>query len=100
MGRQTSREEWPPASVALVIFDADGTLRRTLVPGQPCPCSPDEWALMPGVRETLAAVDWRARHLRVGVASNQDWIGYGRVAIDTCRRLLHDMIVAATNGAV
>ena len=31
----------------LVVFDADGTLRRTTVPGQPCPRASDQWELLP-----------------------------------------------------
>ena len=38
----------------LIVFDADGTLRRTVVPDQPCPRAAGEWILMPGVREVLA----------------------------------------------
>lgn len=30
----------------LIIFDADGTLRRCTVPGQPCPNKDGEWELM------------------------------------------------------
>lgn len=88
-----------PDDVRLVVFDADGTLRRTLVAGQPCPIAPGEWELMPRVRETLQTVDWRGRALRVGVASNQDWIGYGHVSRAMSERLLHDAIAAATAGA-
>jgi len=88
-----------PDDLRLVVFDADGTLRRTLVAGQPCPLAPGEWELMPRVRETLATVDWRRRELRVGVASNQDWIGYGHLARAMGERLLHDAIAAATSGA-
>lgn len=39
--------------VKLIMFDADGTLRRCTVPGQPCPNNPDEWELMPNIKETL-----------------------------------------------
>jgi len=34
----------------LVIFDADGTLRRCTVPGQPCPNTPNDLTL------------WKVRH--------------------------------------
>ena len=88
------------ASARLVIFDADGTLRRTTVPGQPCPHSDREWELIPGVRECLARVDWKRHDVAVGVASNQDHVGYGLIESDLARRLLHDMIVRATDGAV
>jgi D-glycero-D-manno-heptose 1,7-bisphosphate phosphatase len=86
--------------VRLVIFDADDTLRRTLIPGQPCPCAPDEWELLPGVRERLALVDWRRSDLLVGIASNQDWVGYGRVTQSMSERLLRDAIVSATSGQI
>jgi D-glycero-D-manno-heptose 1,7-bisphosphate phosphatase len=81
--------------VRLFIFDADDTLRRTLIPGQPCPHGPDEWALMPGVRETLSHYDWASGRLRVGIASNQDHIGYGLLRESVARRLLHDMVAEA-----
>ncbi len=81
--------------VRLFVFDADDTLRYTRVPGQPCPHAPDEWELMPDVRRTLARFDWSASDLRVGVASNQDHVGYGLVAETTARRLLRDMVEAA-----
>lgn len=88
------------ASARLVIFDADGTLRRTTVPGQPCPHSNREWELLPGVREWLTAIDWNRAGLGVGVASNQDHVGYGLVQHHVADRLLRDMILAATGGAV
>jgi histidinol-phosphate phosphatase family protein len=87
---------------ALVIFDADNTLRRTLIAGQPCPREPHQWELMPRVREVLGAYDWTAR--RFGVASNQDQVGYALLAETMARRLLYDMvhsaIGAAADGAV
>jgi D-glycero-D-manno-heptose 1,7-bisphosphate phosphatase len=85
------------ASARLVIFDADGTLRRTTVSGQPCPHAEDEWELLPGVRECLASIDWTRRD--VGVASNQDHVGYGLIDSAKALELLVDMIAAATNGA-
>lgn len=88
------------AGVRLVIFDADGTLRRTTVPGQPCPHADREWELLPGVRRCLTAIDWSGGKLAIGVASNQDHVGYGLVDANLARRLLHDMIDAATAGAV
>lgn len=86
--------------VRLVIFDADGTLRRTTIAGQPCPHAEHEWELLPGVRECLTTIDWRGDRLAVGVASNQDHIGYGLVDAEVAHRLLRDMIDAATAGAV
>lgn len=86
--------------IRLAIFDADNTLRRTLVPGQPCPRAPDEWELLPGVRDVLGAVDWERCGVRVGVASNQDQVGYGHLSAATAGRLLRDMVLAATDGRV
>ena len=88
------------AGVRLVIFDADGTLRETTVPGQPCPHAPGEWRLLPGVRERLTTIDWNARGINVGVASNQDHVGYGLLSAETARELLRAMIQEATGGAV
>lgn len=86
--------------VRLAIFDADNTLRRTLVPGQPCPRAPDEWELLPGVREVLGAVDWRRAGVRLGIASNQDQVGYGHFTAAMAEQLLRDLVLAATAGAV
>jgi D-glycero-D-manno-heptose 1,7-bisphosphate phosphatase len=88
------------ASARLVIFDADGTLRRTTVAGQPCPHADDEWELIPGVQECLTAIEWNRLDVAVGVASNQDHVGYGLLRDDIALKLLSDMIAAATTGAV
>jgi D-glycero-D-manno-heptose 1,7-bisphosphate phosphatase len=79
----------------LYIFDADGTLRRTTVPGLPCPNRPGEWELIPGVRERLAKIDWSAGGARFGVASNQGGVGLGYMKLSAARLLLADMVVAA-----
>src|SRR4051812_32812568 len=84
------------AGTELIIFDADGTLRRTLVPGRPCPRAPGEWELLPNVRETLTSIDWSQRHL--GVASNQDQVGYGLFSREMAERLLRDAVHEATSG--
>jgi D-glycero-D-manno-heptose 1,7-bisphosphate phosphatase len=76
----------------LCIFDADDTLRRTTVPGRPCPRAPGEWQLLPGVRETLHAIAWnRPGQPRLGVASNQDQVGAGLVTAAMARQLLTTM---------
>jgi len=80
----------------LFIFDADDTLRHTLVPGQPSPRAADEWELLPGVAERLQMLPWRSGKALLGVASNQDQVGYGLVSERVARRLLVDMLVAAT----
>lgn len=81
--------------VKLYIFDADGTLRRTIVEGQMCPNKPGEWELIPGVRERLAEIEWGAGGARFGVASNQGGVGTGYLTFDAAYRLLAEMVVAA-----
>jgi D-glycero-D-manno-heptose 1,7-bisphosphate phosphatase len=84
---------------SLVIFDADNTLRRTLVEGQPCPRAPHEWELIPGTREKLAEYDWRGDDRRFAIASNQDQVAYGLISDDMARQLLCDMVKAAIGEA-
>jgi D-glycero-D-manno-heptose 1,7-bisphosphate phosphatase len=85
------------ARYRLFIFDADETLRRTTAPGKPCPHGPDEWELLPGVRETLTRIPWGAAGgPRLGLASNQDQIAYGHLTMRMARRLLRDLAIAAT----
>ena len=82
----------------LFIFDADDTLRRTVIPGKPCPHGPDEWILMPGVCELLGAISWEhPTSPRLGIASNQDQVGYGYLSVSMARDLLRDLAQAATN---
>jgi D-glycero-D-manno-heptose 1,7-bisphosphate phosphatase len=88
-----------PDDVRLLIFDADDTLRRTTVPGQPCPRASHEWELLPGVRDVLENVNWSVA-LRMGIASNQDQVGYGLVRPDVAERLLFDLAREATGGRV
>lgn len=80
----------------LYIFDADGTLRRTTVPDKVCPHAPGEWALLPGVRERLADIDWT--QAAIGIASNQDQVGYGWFTEAQCRALLEALVDEATGG--
>jgi D-glycero-D-manno-heptose 1,7-bisphosphate phosphatase len=80
----------------LWIFDADDTLRRTTVPGQPCPHGGGEWELLPGVAERLRDVRWNTSGgPYLGVASNQDRVGFGMIGEATARRLLRDLSRAA-----
>jgi histidinol-phosphate phosphatase family protein len=83
--------------IELVVFDADGTLRGLTVPGRVCPYGPDEWVLLPHVRETLARVDWSRR--AVATASNQDHVGYGHLSAAMAERLLGDALQAALGVA-
>src|SRR5918911_1743792 len=80
----------------LFIFDADETLRRTTVAGQPCPRQAGEWLLLPGVRQRLGEVPWNyAGGPRLGIASNQDQVGYDHLSFATARELLRDLARSA-----
>lgn len=82
----------------LFVFDVDDTLRRCVVPGQPCPHRPGEWKLLPGVRERLSAMPWGQTGPLLGLASNQDHIGYGLLSEQTCRALMETLVDEATDG--
>jgi HAD superfamily hydrolase (TIGR01662 family) len=79
----------------LFIFDADGTLRHTTVSGKPCPDGPDEWQLLPGVRDTLSAICWDQNGYSIGIASNQGGVACGYLTRESASRLLVDMVVSA-----
>ena len=83
----------------LIIFDADDTLRRTIVPGQPCPRAPGEWELLPGVAERLGRIRWGPEGTAMGIASNQDQIAYGLVSERMARTLLVETASAASGIA-
>jgi D-glycero-D-manno-heptose 1,7-bisphosphate phosphatase len=81
-------------SYKLYIFDADGTLRRCTVEGQPCPNRAGEWELIPGVKERLAKIDWSSTAF--GVASNQGGIALGYANEAEVYEMLGDMVGQAT----
>jgi D-glycero-D-manno-heptose 1,7-bisphosphate phosphatase len=90
----------PLARFRLWIFDADDTLRRTTVPGQPCPRAPGEWELLPGVRDRLLSLPWqRDGGPYFGLASNQDQVGAGLFTRRMARDLLRDLARAAIGQA-
>jgi D-glycero-D-manno-heptose 1,7-bisphosphate phosphatase len=81
----------------LWIFDADDTLRRCTVPGQPCPHRDGEWELVPGVAARLRRISWNGPGGPwLGIASNQDRVGYGRFTAMVARELLRAAARAAT----
>ena len=82
----------------LIIFDADGTLRRCTVPGQVCPNDDGQWELLPGVKEKLSDIIWGdpgKGRVAFGIASNQAGIFRGYLTPDTAYRLLADTAQAA-----
>lgn len=80
----------------LIIFDADGTLRRCTVEGQPCPNKPGEWELIPGVKERLGQIDWGVSGTWLGIASNQAGVACGFLDEQVAYQMLDDMVVEAT----
>ena len=85
---------------ALIIFDADYTLRDCTAHDQLIPTNEGEWQLLPNVKETLAKIEWGSpRHggIAIGVASNQSWVAKGLVMNkNVARQLLTKMVQEAT----
>jgi len=78
----------------LIIFDADGTLRRCTVPGQKCPNADDQWELLPNVKEKFSEID--REFAAFGIASNQAGVHYGYLSERMAYRLLEDMMIEIT----
>jgi D-glycero-D-manno-heptose 1,7-bisphosphate phosphatase len=90
----------PLSRYRLCIFDADDTLRRSTVADQPCPRTDAEWELIPGVARTLRRIPWNQDEGPfLGLASNQDQVGYGHLSEQTARALLRDLARAAAGIA-
>jgi D-glycero-D-manno-heptose 1,7-bisphosphate phosphatase len=79
----------------LYIFDADGTLRRTIGHNSRPPLTDEEWELMPGVQHKLGEVGV-GRQNHFAVASNQSVVGRGYISLTAAHKLLMSMAVAAT----
>lgn len=77
----------------LIIFDADGTLRQTTVPGQPCPNAPNEWRILPHVVDTIAMIPTTTA---IGLASNQAGVAAGFLTETMACSLLWDLYRVAT----
>ena len=70
-----------PLSKKLLIFDADGTLRRCLQHKGPCHSDAGQWELIPGVKETL--VNYCIPEVfDLAIATNQAGISLGHRTID------------------
>ncbi len=90
-----------PLPYAVFLFDADGTLRETIVDGQRQarpPNTPGEWQLLPRVQETLRLYDWRQRGC--AIVSNQGGVGLGYMTESTARFLLQETLSEATVSVV
>jgi D-glycero-D-manno-heptose 1,7-bisphosphate phosphatase len=84
--------ETPPR---LYVFDLDGTLRWTARPGAMYPLHAGDWRLMPNVARTLRAIRWGPGGARLAVASNQNGVGEGLLALETAEALARDALRAA-----
>lgn len=76
------------------IFDADSTLRKCTVKGQPCPNRPGEWVAIQWAKERLAHIDWRRNGF--GIASNQAGVALGYIDAVTCMQMLVELAVSIT----
>ena len=79
----------------LIIFDADDTLRRCTVEGQPCPNRPGEWELLPGVREKIAALPDQTYF---AIVSNQGGIGLGKMPREVAWQMLLELADQTMRG--
>ena len=72
--------------IRLVIFDADGTLRRRKDLAEKAPLTMEDWEPMPGIKEAIDSI----RHLPVtfGIASNQACVGRGEISYSEAHYLL------------
>ena len=90
-----------PLPYAVFLFDADGTLRETVVDGRRQarpPNAPGEWQLLPKVQETLAQYDWTQRGC--AIVSNQGGVGLSYMTEHTARFLLQETLSEATGSVV
>jgi len=75
-------------SYSLIIFDADGTLRRCTIEGQPCPNDESQWELIPGVLECLNSLEGDPACF---IASNQAGVAFGYMSFQVAKDLLMNL---------
>ena len=83
-------------NIALIIFDADGTLRQrkdgdTSRP----PLSDNEWEVIPG---TIQRINRRSPGVKYGIVSNQASVGRGLIRPIDARQLLDDLAYVVFGG--
>lgn len=76
------------------VFDADSTLRRCTIKGQPCPNRHGEWETIQWAKERLAQIDWRRNGF--GIVSNQAGIALGFIDPTVCVEMLLELAVDVT----
>ncbi len=64
-----------PLPIGLLILDLDGTVRRCIGEGQPCPNRPGQQELIPGMAERIRS--YLDAGVPVSFASNQGGVAYG-----------------------
>ena len=77
--------------IRLYIFDADGTLRRSNIPGQPTPNHESEWELLPKVKLRVNEILSQQEDAMIGIASNQGGVELGYLSEQQARQLLNDL---------
>ena len=73
----------------LIIFDADGTLRRCTVADQPCPYERGQWEVIRGVMQFIT--EHVPQRILLGIVSNQAPVYKGLVTERTAKQLLVDL---------
>lgn len=90
-----------PVPYGLLLFDADLTLRETVVDGvrqaRP-PNHPSEWGLLPYVRSTLRCYD--LTRIGVSIVSNQGGVGLGYLSDASARGMLRATLAEATGTSI
>lgn len=85
----------PLTEYRMMLFDADSTLRRCTVPGQPCPNADGEWELMPNVTETLGKYHWSfvdfSGGMFPGICTNQGGVDSGFLSKESCDAMLYQL---------
>jgi len=75
----------------LIIFDADGTLRRCTIPGQPCPNNYGQSEIIPGVTERLRELAHADNPPACFIASNQGGVAFGYLSASMALQMLRHM---------
>jgi D-glycero-D-manno-heptose 1,7-bisphosphate phosphatase len=77
------------ARYKLLICDADGTLRRCNVAGQPCPNQQSESVTIPQAKRWLSQINWTVHEF--GIASNQGGVSMGYISEMCAYGMLADL---------
>lgn len=73
-----------------LFCDADGTLRRCIVPGQPTPNAEEEWEPIAESAKWLANFKWGEKYF--AIVSNQGGVARGYLSADTAINLLVSLL--------